>query len=96
MSHCTDREGIVLSPYTEWIKQPVLLQVKVENYRTTLRGIILGESAEFLQFRGWKGRRNIAVHKSSALAVEQVPSLQLRRDIRSRQSTTDWQVSLAS
>jgi hypothetical protein len=85
------------SPYTEWIKQPVLLQVKVEDFRTTLRGIILGESKESLSFRIWKGRRNFIIQKSTVLAVEEDPALQSSSKKQTDAlDAIDWQVPMAS
>jgi hypothetical protein len=86
----------VYSPYSEWINQPVLLQVKVEDFRATLHGIILGESKDSLQFRLWKGRRNLFIHKSTVLAVEQDSCLQFQKGPRNEQSDGNWRVRLAS
>jgi len=81
----------VYSPYAEWINQPVLLQVKVGDFRTTLRGAILGESNDSLQFRFWKGHQNLQILKSTVLAVEQ-----FQERSRKAQSDINWPVRLAS
>ena len=84
------------SPYADWIKQPVLLRVKVEDFRTALRGIILSESQGSLQFRLWKGRRNLRIQKSTVLAVEQDPHFQSQKGSRKPQLATYWRMPLAS
>jgi hypothetical protein len=86
----------VYSPYAEWINQPVLLQVRVEDFRATLRGIILGESEDSLQFRLWKGRRDLLIQKSTVLAVEQDSCLEFQKGSQKEQAETNWQVPLAS
>ncbi len=58
------------SAYAVWIGQAVVLQVAVADLRVPLRGIIVGETDEAIQFRveqTW----DIDIYKSMILAVEQ-------------------------
>jgi hypothetical protein len=58
------------SAYAVWIGQPVVLQLAAEDLRVPLRGMILGETGDFIRFRveqAWE----IDIYKSMILAVEQ-------------------------
>ncbi|PYU34364.1 MAG: hypothetical protein DMG31_06265 [Acidobacteria bacterium] len=58
------------SAYAVWIGQPVILQIAAEDVRVPLRGMIVGESDDFIRFRveqAW----DIDIYKSMILAVEQ-------------------------
>ena len=58
------------SAYTVWIGQPVILQLATADVRVPLRGMIVGESDDFIRFRvdqAW----DIDIYKSMILAVEQ-------------------------
>lgn len=58
------------SAYAVWIGQAVVLQVAAADLRVPLRGIIVGETDEAIQFRveqTW----DIDIYKSMILAVEQ-------------------------
>jgi hypothetical protein len=58
------------SVYAVWIGQPVILQIAAEDVRVPLRGMILGETDDFIRFRveqAW----DIDIYKSMILAVEQ-------------------------
>jgi hypothetical protein len=58
------------SAYAVWIGQPVILQIAAEDVRVPLRGMIVGETDDFIRFRveqAW----DIDIYKSMILAVEQ-------------------------
>ncbi len=58
------------SAYAVWIGQAVVLQIAAADLRVPLRGIIVGETDEAIQFRveqTW----DIDIYKSMILAVEQ-------------------------
>jgi len=58
------------SAYAVWIGQTVVLQVAAADLKVPLRGIIVGETDEAIQFRveqTW----DIDIYKSMILAVEQ-------------------------
>jgi hypothetical protein len=64
------RRGHMESAYAVWIGQPVILQIAAEDVRVPLRGMILGETDDFIRFRveqAW----DIDIYKSMILAVEQ-------------------------
>ena len=79
-----------MSPFAEWIGQPVILQVKVESSRSTLEGTILGDAENSLLFQLSKSRRTLMIPKSTILAVEQAPGL------GARQFQRRWDMPLAS
>jgi hypothetical protein len=58
------------SAYAVWIGQAVVLQVAAADLKVPLRGIIVGETDDVIQFRveqTW----DIDIYKSMILAVEQ-------------------------
>jgi hypothetical protein len=58
------------SAYAVWIGQPVILQLAAADMRVPLRGMIVGETDDFIRFRveqTW----DIDIYKSMILAVEQ-------------------------
>jgi hypothetical protein len=60
----------MLSAFSYWVGQTVILQVAAEDVRVPLRGVIVGESDSSVQFRvgeGW----DIDIYKHMILAVEQ-------------------------
>lgn len=79
-----------MSPFAEWIGQPVILQVRVENFRSTLEGTIVRDAVNSLHFQLAKGRRTLMIAKSTILAVEQAPGL-VTRHVQRR-----WEMPLAS
>ncbi len=63
-------EAKMVSAYTSWHGQPVILQLAAGNMRVPLRGTIVGESEQALRFRvgsGW----DVDIYKSMVLAVEE-------------------------
>jgi hypothetical protein len=60
----------MMSAYSSWIGQAVVLQVAVSELKVPLRGTILGESDDAVRFRigeSW----DIDVFKNMILAVEE-------------------------
>jgi hypothetical protein len=58
------------SAYAVWIGQPVILQLAAADVKVPLRGMIVGETEDFIRFRvdqTW----DIDIYKSMILAVEQ-------------------------
>ena len=79
------------SPYAFWMGQPVLVQVMVEAAKSTLRGVIIGESEDSLQFCLCKEGRKVLIQKSTVLAVEQEAKQEAHLGL-----PVDWQMPLAS
>jgi RNase P/RNase MRP subunit p29 len=80
-----------MSPFNQWIGQPVILQVEVENTRSTLEGTIIGDTLTSLHFQAKKGRRILVIPKTCVLAVEEAPRLIAYQSRRRR-----WEMPLAS
>jgi hypothetical protein len=60
----------MMSAYSSWIGQAVVLQVAVSDLKVPLRGTILGESDDAVRFRigeNW----DIDIFKNMILAVEE-------------------------
>jgi len=60
----------MISAYSFWVGQTVILQVAAADMRVPLRGVIVGESESSVRFRvgeGW----DIDIFKHMILAVEQ-------------------------
>jgi hypothetical protein len=60
----------MMSAYSSWIGQAVVLQVAVSDLKVPLRGTILGESDDAVRFRigeSW----DIDIFKNMILAVEE-------------------------
>lgn len=79
-----------MSPFDQWIGQPVIMQVKVENSRSTLEGTIIGDALNSLHFQPRKGRRIHVIAKSAVLAIEEALGLEVA------QSQRRWEMPLAS
>jgi hypothetical protein len=58
------------SVYAVWIGQPVILQLAAADLQVPLRGMIVGETDEFIRFRV-EHAGDIDIYKSMILAVEQ-------------------------
>jgi len=57
------------SAFAVWVGQPVILQLAAAEFRVPLRGMILGETGDYIRFRvdqAW----DIDIYKSMILAVE--------------------------
>ncbi len=60
----------MISPYSVWFGQSVVLQVNAGDLRVPLRGTIVGESDAAVRFRigeGW----DVDIYKAMILAVEE-------------------------
>ena len=79
-----------MSPFAEWIGQPVILQVRVDASRSSLEGTIIRDAVSSLHFQLSKGRRTLMIAKSTVLAVEQAPGLVARHAQRR------WEMPIAS
>lgn len=58
------------SAFAVWVGQPVILQLAAADMRVPLRGMIIGETEDFIRFRveqTW----DIDIYKSMILAIEQ-------------------------
>jgi hypothetical protein len=82
--------GEHMSPFAEWIGKPVILQVRVDDSRSTLEGTIVRDAVNSLHFQLCKGRRTLMIAKSTILAVEQAPGLEARHFQR------HWEMPIAS
>jgi len=61
---------VVEGVYGQWADQAVILQVKSDDLRVPLRGVILGETSQTIRFRvddSW----DIDIYKHLILAVEE-------------------------
>jgi hypothetical protein len=67
-----------MSPFTQWIGKPVVLQVKVDSSRAALQGTIIDDALNSLHFQSQKGRRILVIPKAYVLAVEEAPRLEAR------------------
>jgi hypothetical protein len=80
-----------MSPFAQWIGKPVILQVRVENSRASLRGKLIDDGLKSLQFQPLKGRRILVIPKTCVQAVEEAP-----RPMAYQSRRRHWEMPLAS